>query len=224
MPRKSKKIIYRLVEWLGPWLILLIGYTLRIRRVNYEPVKQLVNEKKPHLFSLWHGRMFVPMFVHRQQGIIPMISQHADGEMITRVVKKLGYGSVRGSSTRRGKEAFHELVDHLKSEGVGAMLPDGPTGPRHHFKPGTLFIASKADCPLVPVTFAAKSCWRVGSWDRFVVPKPFSKCVIFYGDPVEIPPQIPEDEMEQWRFKLEEIMVGLVKSAEAVFGRKGIDD
>ena len=100
MPRRSKKILQRLVEWLGPWLILLIGYTLRIRRVNYEPARSLAEQKKPHLFSLWHGRMFLPMFVHRNQGIVPMISQHADGEMITRVVKKLGYGSVRGSSSQ----------------------------------------------------------------------------------------------------------------------------
>jgi lysophospholipid acyltransferase (LPLAT)-like uncharacterized protein len=224
MPRKSKKIIYRIAEWLGPWLIRLIGYTLRIRSINYEPVKRLNEEKKPHLFMLWHGRMFLPIFVHRNQGIIPMISQHADGEMITRVVNRLGYGSVRGSSTRGGKEALHALVEHLKTGRVGAMLPDGPTGPRHHFKPGTLFIASQAACPLIPVTFAASNCWRAGSWDRFLVPKPFSKCVICYGDPIEVPAELPEAEVERWRLKLETTMLELVQSAEAEFGRKGIDD
>lgn len=219
MPRKSQKLISTLAQRLGPWLILLIGWSLRIKRINAEPTDTLQRQHKPFIFCVWHGRMFVPIFQHRNQKIVPMISRHADGEMITRVVKKLGYGAVRGSSKKGGREAFHELLHHLQAGGIGAMLPDGPTGPRHHFKPGTLLLASRAGCPLIPITFAARSCWRFPSWDRFVIPKPFSRCVLVYGDPILVPDDLPEDEIEPWRKKLEDVMIALVRSAESYFNR-----
>jgi hypothetical protein len=224
VPRKSKKLVLKLAQWLGPWLIRLLGWSLRIKTVNAAPVETLLKEGKPFLFSLWHGHMLVPIYHHRNQGIVPMISQHGDGEMIARIVKRLGYGAVRGSSKRGGREAFHELLNHLQEGGVGAMLPDGPTGPRYHLKPGTLLLASRAGCPLVPITFAAKKCWRLNSWDRFIVPKPFSRCVIVYGDPIEIPAELSEEEVEIHRAGVEKKMMELVRSAEVEYGRSGDDD
>jgi lysophospholipid acyltransferase (LPLAT)-like uncharacterized protein len=219
VPRRSKRLFYRLLEWIGPCIIRLLGLSLRIKKINAEPVSKLMQEKKPILWCLWHGRMFLPLFVHSYQGVVVMISQHSDGEMIARVVEKLGLRTVRGSSTRGGKEAFYEMLTHLKDGGTAAMLPDGPTGPRHHFKPGTLFLAQQSGSFLVPITFAARPCWRFNnSWDRFVLPKPFARCALYYGDPLQIPEKIPPDEVETWRQKLETIMVNLVKSAEAHFG------
>lgn len=223
MPGRSKKLSYFLAEWLGAWIIRLIGFSLRVERVNAEPVRNLLRDKRPFLLMVWHGRMFLPVFAHRRQGIVAMISQHADGEMITRVVGKLGYGAVRGSSTRGGGQAFHELLTHLKQGGIGAMLPDGPRGPRYHFKAGTLFLAQQSGCFLVPITFAARPCWRFNSWDRFVVPKPFARCVLYYGDPIQVPGEIAANEVEPWRQKLETIMVDLVRSAEAQFGGTDAD-
>jgi len=223
VPSKSKRLLYRLFEWVGPLVFLVIGHTVRIKKINSEPQEELLKEKKPVLYCLWHGRMFVPIFIHRRQNIVPMISQHADGEMIARIVRKLGYGAVRGSSTRGGKEAFHEMLRHLKSGGMAAMIPDGPKGPRLHFKPGTLYLAQQSECYLVPVTFASRPCWRFKSWDRFVVPKPFARCVVCYGDPIQIPRTLSQEEMESWRQKLETTMVDLVKSAEAHFGGTDAD-
>ncbi len=223
MPRKSQKLVLKLAQWLGPWLIRLLGCSLRIKTVNAAPVETFLKEGKPFLFSLWHGHMLVPIYHHRDQGIVPMISLHGDGEMIARVVKKLGYGAVRGSSRRGGKEAFHEMLNHLREGGVGAMLPDGPTGPRYRLKPGTLLLASRAGCPLVPITFAARNCWRLNSWDRFIVPKPFSRCVIVYGDPIFVPADLSDEEVEVRRLELEEKMMELVRFAEAQFGRAETD-
>ena len=223
MPIRLKRLRYRLFEWLGPLLLLTIGHAVRIKKFNSEPQERLLKEKKPILYVLWHGRMLIPIFVHRRQNIVPMISQHADGEMITKIVKKLGYGAVRGSSTRGGKEAFHEMLGHLKSGGMAAMLPDGPKGPRLHFKPGTLYLAQQSGCPLVPITFAARPCWRFNSWDQFLVPMPFARCVVCYGDPIQIPKTLTQEEVEIWRQKLEATMLDLVKSAEAHFGGTDAD-
>ncbi|MFH1734488.1 MAG: lysophospholipid acyltransferase family protein [bacterium] len=219
MPKRSKIWLYRIAEALGPWLIPALGLTLRIKRVNSDEVDRFLKEKKPALLCTWHGRMYLPVFYHRYSHIVAMISQHGDGEMIAKIVKKLGYGSVRGSSTRGGKKAFVELLAHLKNGGIGAMLPDGPRGPRHHLKYGTLFLSSKAQCPIIPITFAAVSCWRFGSWDRMVIPKPFSRCVLVYGDAMQVPAEIPEDKVEEERLKIETAMIDLVKQAEALLGR-----
>lgn len=218
MRRKSKGFIHKVAEWWGPWFIRFLGFTLRIEKVNAESAQKLLNEKIGMIWCLWHGRMFLPVFYHRKQGFVAMISQHADGEMVTRIVKKLGYGAVRGSSTRGGTEAYYEMLTHLKNGGKAAMLPDGPQGPRMRFKPGSLYLAQHSEVPLLPLTFAARPCWRFKSWDRFVLPKPFARCALYYGDPVTVPQEIPPEEVEEWRKKLEDIMIDLVKSAEAYFG------
>ncbi len=223
MPRKSKIITYLILQFIGPWLIRLLGYTLRIERVNYETVDRRINERQSFLFCLWHGRMLVPIFVHRNQKIIPMISMHSDGEMITSIVKKLGYGAVRGSSKKGGKQAFDNLLEHLKNGDIGAMLPDGPTGPRHHLKKGTIFLAAQSGVPIIPLTFAAKTYWKLNSWDRFIIPKPFTRCVVYYGDPVTVPEDIPLDEIESRREQLEAVMMDLLRTAENHFGRTDQD-
>jgi len=204
---------------IGHWLILGLGYTLRIKRINYEEADRLLAEKRALIFCPWHGRMYLPVFYHRNTNIVAMISQHDDGEVITRVVKKLGYGSVRGSSTRGGKKAFVELLVHLKNGGLGAMLPDGPRGPRYHLKSGTMYLSSKAQCPIIPITFAASSFWRFKSWDQTLIPKPFARCVLVYGDAITAPADIPEEKAEEERQKIETAMIDLVRQAESYFGR-----
>lgn len=218
MPKRSKKILYWLLEWIGPWLIRIIGHSVRVERVNSRAADELHRRSQPYLLCVWHGRLFLPVFHHRHQRIIAMVSQHADGELISRIVKKIGYGTVRGSSTRGGKEAFYQLLTHLKNGGAGAMIPDGPTGPPHVFKVGTILLAQQADCPLIPITFAARPCWRLKSWDRMVLPKPFARAVIYYADPIKIPAELSSTELEAMRQKVERIMLDLLQVAEAHLG------
>ncbi|TKJ42501.1 hypothetical protein CEE37_02105 [candidate division LCP-89 bacterium B3_LCP] len=219
MSGTSKKIIYRLAILLGPWLIRLVGFTLRIQKINPDPVRRLSEAKDPFILCFWHGRMFLTVFLHRNQGVVAMISQHEDGEMIARIAGKLGWRAIRGSSSRGGREALFQMLSHLKNGGAAAMLPDGPTGPRRQFKKGTLFLAQKSGVPLIPITFAAEKCWRFNSWDRFVLPKPFSRCVFIYHDPILIPDELKGDELDLWCKKLQSIMNDQVNEAEEYFGR-----
>ncbi len=218
MSKLRKKMVYRLLIWLGPWLIRLLGCTLRIQRINYQATDELFQQKQAYILCPWHGRLFLPVFCHQHQSIVAMVSQHADGELITRIIKKLGYDTVRGSSTRGGKKAFLQLLSHLKNSGWGAMIPDGPTGPRYYLKPGTLLLAQQAQCHLIPITFAARPCWRFKSWDHMVLPRPFARAVLVYGDPLRLPTATTAEELETWRQKIETLMLELVRTAEAHFG------
>jgi len=218
VPKRSKKILYRLLEWIGPWIIRFIGYSLRVERVSSQAVEDLRRQGGSFILCTWHGRLFLPVFWNRRQGIVAMVSQHADGEVISRIVKRLGYGTVRGSSTRGGKEAFYQLLAHLKNGGIGAMIPDGPTGPKYLLKAGTILLAQQAECPLVPLTFAAKPCWRLKSWDHMVLPKPFSRAILYYGDPINIPADLKAAELEAQRQKVERAMRDLVIAAETHLG------
>jgi lysophospholipid acyltransferase (LPLAT)-like uncharacterized protein len=218
VPKRSKRILHRLLQWLGPWIIRLIGLTLRIERVNPSAVDELSRQGKPFILCVWHGRLFLPVYYHRQQDIVAMVSQHADGELISRIIAKLGYGTVRGSSTRGGKEAFYQMLAHLRGGGIGAMIPDGPTGPKYQLKAGVMMLAQQAECPLIPITYAARPCLRFKTWDGMVLPRPFSRTVLCYGDPIMIPAQISSAELESERLKVEQTMLDLVRMAEERLG------
>lgn len=146
-----------------------------------------------------------------------MVSLHSDGEIIAQTLQRLGYRTIRGSSSRGGNKAFHEMVDILSKNGVGAIIPDGPRGPRHHLKPGTLYIAQQSQAYLVPVTFSANRKIVFNSWDRFVLPLPFAKCVMLYGEPVRVGKDFPTDQLEQIREKFEQEMISLERTADEYF-------
>lgn len=176
-----------------------------------------MQNRQAHLFALWHGRIVVPIYVHRREGITAMVSLHTDGEMIARTLHRLGYRTVRGSSTRGGNQAFHDMLDVLKQGRVGAIIPDGPKGPRHHLKPGALYLAQQTGTHLIPVTFAASHKIQFRSWDRFVLPLPFSRNIMIYGQPIQVPAQLSPAELEQWRLDIENEMKALVTRADDYF-------
>jgi lysophospholipid acyltransferase (LPLAT)-like uncharacterized protein len=131
--------------------------------------------------------MIVPVWFARKYKIVAMISQHRDGELVARLVQKLGYETVRGSSTRGGTTAALQMIERLKAGQVGAMICDGPKGPIHQMKPGAPYMAIQAGAVVIPAAFAATSCWTFRSWDRFTVPKPFSRVFLLWGEPIPFP-------------------------------------
>jgi lysophospholipid acyltransferase (LPLAT)-like uncharacterized protein len=218
MPRPTSKLTYRLLAWIGPALVRLLGFTVRIERFNASLTDEWRQQNKPFILNVWHGRMFLPVFYHRNQGLVAMVSRHADGEVVARIVHKMGYGTVRGSSGKGGREAFLQLLAHLKKGGCAAMIPDGPLGPPCRLKVGTVMLAREAGCPLIPITYAAHSYWKLNTWDQTVLPKPFSRAVICYGDPVYLPAEATLDDLEVWRELFETAMNDLVKTAEERVG------
>ncbi len=218
MKKETKqKIFFYLATKFGWLLILLLGKLSFVKVIGYHYISDLQQRKVPFIILIWHGRILLPIYLHRKQGISPIISLHGDGEMIARTVIRLGYKPVRGSSTRGGNKAFHDLVTILRNGGIGAVMPDGPRGPRHKFKPGALYLAQRSGAVLLPLTFACKRKIVFKSWDRFNLITPFSKAVVVYSKPVSVPPQCQPEELEQLRIQLEQQMIADEKFADNYF-------
>lgn len=164
----------------------MLGRTWRIRVVNGEYVRDLRRAERSFIFALWHGQLLPLLWHHREQGVIILISEHRDGELIARTAESLGYGLIRGSSTRGADRALISLVRELQAGHEVAITPDGPRGPAGTFAPGALVAAQRSDSFILPVAASADRAWRLRSWDRFIVPKPFARVTIAYGTPTQV--------------------------------------
>jgi len=139
--------------------------------------------------------------------------------MVSRLIARMGYSTVRGSSTRGGSAAARQMVAVIRKGTVAAMISDGPRGPAMEMKIGTPWIAAMAEAWVVPVTWAGNNVWEFSSWDRFQVPKPLSKAVILLDVP--LPPVKKETAaIEEFRILLEERMNKLVERAEKMVREK----
>ena len=218
MKKQTKqKLVFTLVSKFGWLLILTLGKLCSIKLVGRHHWKRLKKENACFIYAIWHGRILLPIYIHRGEGITAMVSLHADGEMIAQTLHRLGYNSVRGSSTRGGKNAFYNMVDELKNGGTGAIMPDGPRGPRHRFKRGAIHIAQQSDAYILPFTFASKRKIQFNSWDRFNLITPFSKAVAIYGEPIKVPKNLSSEELEAFRQKVEQIMIRYERQADEYF-------
>lgn len=187
---------------------------MRIKFVGRQHYLALKKKKKPFVITLWHGRILLPIYVHRGEGIRGMASLSQDGRMVAQTILKLGYRIAWGSSSRRGKEALHELAAALKRGEVGALIPDGPRGPRHRLKMGAIVLSLKTGAFLLPLTYAATRRTVFRSWDRFYLPWPSSRCVIMYGEPIWVSPDLSDDALEAFRKQVEERMIALEREAD----------
>jgi lysophospholipid acyltransferase (LPLAT)-like uncharacterized protein len=191
-------------------LIHLLGLTLRIKAEGRADLGPRGRQDQPPLWSLWHETILMSVWYHRDQDVHVMISASRDGELITSIGRFFGYTAVRGSSSKGGQEATRLMVDYLKQGKRCAITPDGPRGPRREMKMGAVQIARLTGCPVVPFGFAAEHCWRLKSWDQFIIPKPFSRGVFVYGEPIFVPAEGGDD---QEYFKI--IQSGMDKVTEA---------
>ena len=168
----------------------------RYRTEGDENFQQFHRQGKPVVFTLWHGRLLPCTYHHRGEGVVTLVSLHRDGEYITRAVRRWGYIAVRGSTSRGGLEALRELIRHVKQGRSLAITPDGPRGPFQKMKPGPAIIAQRTGAPIIPVASAASRGWFFGSWDRFLIPQPFARCQIAYGEPLFVPRDADEAGIE----------------------------
>lgn len=136
------------------------------------------------ILSLWHGQMLPILVAHRGQPCRVLVSEHRDGEIITRILGWFGFAAERGSTTRGGLRALIGLVQRVRAGDDIAVTPDGPRGPRHHIAPGVAVIAQKTGAPIVPLVAYCRQRWQLKSWDAFEIPKPFARVTVLYGTPL----------------------------------------
>ena len=196
----------KLAAVLGSGIINSLMNSCSYRREGVENYDQFWRAGKPVVFTLWHGRLLPCTHYHRQQGVVTLISHHRDGEYITRVVRRWGYVAVRGSTSRGGLEALRELIQHVKQGRSLAITPDGPRGPREKMKPGPVLMAQRSGAPIIPVVSGASRAWYFGGWDRFMIPKPFARLQIAYGEPIFVPRRANEAEIQAISDQVEKVL------------------
>ncbi len=154
------------------------------------------------ILALWHGRILAatPYFANR--GIVAMASENFDGEWIARLLGKFGYGAARGSTSRGGPAALRQLVRDVKAHGVAFTL-DGPRGPAEVAQPGAVWLARATGQPLLPFHSEAASSWKLGSWDRTQVPKPFTTVAMAIRRPIYVARDADDEALEGYRRELE---------------------
>ena len=160
------------------------------------------------------------MFYLRNMGLIPLVSEHRDGEIINASIELAGYETVRGSTTRGGVKALVKLIKKAKQGARIAVTPDGPRGPKWHFQQGAVYIAAKTGLPIVPVAGSAKHAFYFKSWDSFQLPLPFSKGVYLIGEPYYVTNGTDEKNIEFHRAEIERRLINLVKEADEKVGAR----
>ncbi len=177
----------------------------------YRPLTVFASNDRPEIlgdsrfiFGFWHEHLLTPAYVCARPDTSVLIGTHADGELIAQVVKRLGMGVIRGSSTRGGANGLLTMI----REGTRhlAMTPDGPRGPRRQCRLGIIYLASVTGIPIVPFGSGYRRYWRAGSWDRFAVPLPFGRVRGVSGHPIHVPPNLDVWEMEPYRQEVERMI------------------
>jgi lysophospholipid acyltransferase (LPLAT)-like uncharacterized protein len=211
------KIEGRLARWLvafGFRLLQLWGRTLRYE-INDRAgvVGRPVTEN--YIGALWHNRLLVfPLILRRffsQRHGAALISASRDGDLLTDAVQRFGYDVIRGSSSRLGASAIFQLGEVLASGGDVVITPDGPRGPAYELGPGIIFLAQKTGAPVVPLNMEYSSCWRIKSWDRFIVPRPFARVRVIIGASHRVRSTTTPQEFEAERLRLQDAMMALVE-------------
>jgi len=182
----------------GALLLGALFATTRVERVHYDRVEHFRRRGEPVIFVFWHGHLLPLVHYHRREGIVVLVSEHADGEIIARILHRHGFGTARGSTTRGGVRGLRGLVRAGREGSDLALTPDGPRGPRHEVKPGALATAQMTGLPLVPLAVSVSSAWTLSSWDGFLVPKPFSTVRIEYLPPRFVPRDASRHQLESF--------------------------
>ena len=219
MKRLFKRFLYRyLFPYGGLLLVKLISLTYRIKIVDPQNESDIMDKGKSLIYASWHQRFFPGIqFFATRKPISIIISKSRDGDFIARIVDILGWYPVRGSSSRGGSEALQK-VNELALNGykIGHIV-DGPQGPPEVIKAGLIRIAQVTGKPIVPTITSGQKKWVFNSWDRFMVPKPFSRVIIRFGKPICVSPDIGEDEFENNRVFVEQEMKALYADTDSIW-------
>lgn len=166
----------------------------RLRVYNREVIEGFAREGQRYVHVFWHAHILMMVYSYVGPCLVFMISRHRDGELIARTVERFGYVPSRGSTTTGGLAAFREMIHAVRDGSDIGFTPDGPKGPAREVQPGCVGAARALGIPIVPVAIGASRAWRLNSWDRFLIPKPFSRLLLVYGDPLPIPRDMTLDE------------------------------
>ncbi len=213
---KSKfgyNISLRLVPSLLSFIIRVWFFTCRVIVHGQEYKDRTVTGENTVVASFWHYSFLYTLYHNRKEKTVAMVSGSKDGEYLSRLLEKLGVKTVRGSRNKGGISALKGLIRSMRDGYNAALVADGSQGPARIVQPGAILLASRAGVPVLPMLWSANRYIRIHSWDTTAIPYPFSKVEFFYGEPLDVPPKIKAEEIEKYRFILEERLNALYKEA-----------
>ena len=218
--RETQKKL-KIEGWLARWLISFGFRLLQLwaRTLRYEVDDPARVVGKPvtenYIGALWHNRLLIfPLVLRRflpNRGGAALISASRDGDLLADAIRRFNYDVVRGSSSRLGASAILQLSEVLASGRDVVITPDGPRGPAYELGPGIIFLAQKSGAAVLPMNLEYSHCWRLGSWDRFIVPRPFAKVRVLIGQPHRVKATSTPEEFERERLALQNSLMSLVE-------------
>ncbi len=219
----KKSLVVGWGPWLAYWAIKILGRTMRFEEVHPEIPRSFWKKGVPAIGAFWHGRLLMMPIVYKGRNLSFLVSPHRDGQIVGKAMTRFGFHAILGSSTRKGFSGFKKMVKTHASD--IAIVPDGPKGPRHRVQMGVIELAKLTGRAVVPLTFSASKKKIFNTWDRFLLPCPFSKGVFIWGEPVRVDPDGDRDHLEEKRLLLEKRLNELTERADHYFnGTKTISN
>jgi len=218
-----KRLKKKLVGWFGPWMaywiIRMLGWTMRFEVVNPQVQRSFVEKGIPFIGAFWHDRLLMMPLEYRGRKLSFLVSPHRDGLIIGRSLKRFGFIPIYGSSNREGSAALKEMVRAIQNGSDIAIVPDGPRGPRHHLQFGVIELARRTGNPILPLAFSASKKKIFKTWDRFLLPYPFSKGVFVWGEPIYVDRDGDREYLEGMRRFVEKRLNEVTEEADRYFNK-----
>jgi lysophospholipid acyltransferase (LPLAT)-like uncharacterized protein len=215
-----QRIILRLIIGAGYWCIRLIGPTLRVC-ISREDGAQETLGQRPLIASFWHACIIPATYLCRNLGVRVMSSNSYDGEYMGRIIRRFGFVAVKGSSSRNAVRALLGLRRALEEGWTVAFSIDGPRGPRYKVKPGPVALARSSGVPLTMFHVAVDKAWVLNTWDRLIVPRPFSRVLVRFGRLIEVPHETSDQDIDRYQGELQAALDRVREFAEANVGKVG---
>jgi lysophospholipid acyltransferase (LPLAT)-like uncharacterized protein len=208
-------LLLKTLAYTGAWSMRLwmntLDYCYHSFGPNVDPNQPDLKER--YIYAFWHEHMLMPVFRYTRSNIHALISQHGDGQMLADVCRALRVRVIRGSTTRGGVGAVRQLLRANNKNHI-AITPDGPRGPRQQVKAGLIYLASQTGLPIAPLGIGWQRCWRFRSWDRFALPTPWTLGACVTTEPIAVPPDINDDELENYRLRAQDSLLWATQCAQ----------
>jgi lysophospholipid acyltransferase (LPLAT)-like uncharacterized protein len=211
-------IKWQLIGLAGKVLIDFLFVFSPVEEKGRKAVARLIDSRR-FIFAFWHSRILLLSYFYKRLNATIMVSNSADGEIIAQVLQRHGHKTIRGSTGKGGMRALmQQIIDMRNNKRPGVVIPDGPQGPRHKVQTGVILLAQKTGSPIIPLAYSSKRRKVFSSWDRFLLPSPWTKGVIVYGRPIRVPAKTDTETLQRCARQLESELNRITAEADAYFG------
>jgi lysophospholipid acyltransferase (LPLAT)-like uncharacterized protein len=209
------RLLIKTIDLASFLAISLIGLTVRWQVVGEEHFESISRAGRLPIYTSWHNRIFLSLYFFRNRRIVVMTSQSKDGEYIARFLRRFGYGSARGSSTRGAVGALVEMVKLMRAGCPAGFTIDGPKGPRYVAKMGAVLLSKKTGNPVLPFVITPAKFFEINSWDRLQIPLPFTKARVEISAPIYVSKDTDEEALETKKNELQQALDDMTARGEA---------